>query len=513
MLTSDLEKQDFIDFLTESPTKEIFHHENEEEYLYAVEKVSQAVKKFLDSNRQPFSGISPAKLKPLIDAIEFEKTHENYDSLLKEVEQLYTRHAIAFHHPAYIAHLNCPVVIPAIAAEVMISAINSSLDTWDQSAGGTLIEQKLIEWTCDQVGYSKKADGIFTSGGTQSNLMGLLLARDHYSITALDHNIKANGLPLEASRFRIFVSEKAHFSIQKNASLLGLGERSVVKIRTDRSFRMNPVLLEDAIKRELAQGHIPIAIVGTAGTTDFGNVDPLKEIALISKKYNTWFHVDAAYGCGLLLTDRYRHLLNGIELAHSITVDYHKSFFQPVSSSGFLVRDKNFFNLITHHADYLNPKDHDEDGLPNQVNKSIQTTRRFDALKLWFTLRMMGRDKLGEYFDTIIQTAAEIADLLHTDHDFELMNESDISALVFRYRPKNIDLDVCAMNQYIKKAMFNQGKALVAGTKINQQFYLKFTLLNPLTTISDIINVIKIIKTYGNEYIGLNPASAAFRRN
>ncbi|MNT38350.1 L-2,4-diaminobutyrate decarboxylase [compost metagenome] len=177
------------------------------------------------------------------------------------------------------------------------------------------------------------------------------------------------------------------------------------------------------------------------------------------------------------------------------------------------MRDKHFFNLITHHADYLNPKDHDEDGLPNQVNKSIQTTRRFDALKLWFTLRMMGRDKLGGYFDTIIETAAEIAGLLQADHDIELMNESDISALVFRYRPKNAQLDVCAMNQYIKKAMFNQGKALVAGTKINQQFYLKFTLLNPLTTISDIENIIKIIKKHGNEYVRLNQASADFRRN
>jgi L-2,4-diaminobutyrate decarboxylase len=513
MFTSDLEKHELIDFLTESPTKEIFHHENEAEYLHAIGKVTQAVKKFLNNNQQPFSGVSPSKLRPLFDSIEFEKTHDNYDALLKEVEQLYTSHAVAFHHPAYIAHLNCPIVIPAVAAEVMISAINSSIDTWDQSAGGTLIEQKLIEWTCDQIGYSKKADGIFTSGGTQSNLMGLLLARDHYAITTLNHNIKVNGLPAEASRFRIFVSEKAHFSIQKNASLLGLGEKSVIKIKTDRSFRMNTVLLEDAIKREINQGNIPIAIVGTAGTTDFGNVDPLKELASISKKHNTWFHIDAAYGCGLLLTDKYRSLLNGIELAHSVTVDYHKSFFQPVSSSGFLVRDKNFFNLITHHADYLNPKDHDEDGLPNQVNKSIQTTRRFDALKLWFTLRMMGRSKLGSYFDTIIETAAKIADLLHSDNDFELMNESDISALVFRYRPKNVRLDVCAMNQHIKKAMFNQGKALVAGTKINQQFYLKFTLLNPLTTISDIENIIKIIKKHGNEYVRLNQASADFRRN
>ncbi|CAM4043437.1 L-2,4-diaminobutyrate decarboxylase [Pedobacter westerhofensis] len=513
MLTLNLEEENLNILFEENPLKDIFHHDNTEEYLIAVSKVSQAVKRFLDHNKKPFSGVSPAQLRPLFAKVDLDSPLSDYNTLLDEVGLLYTNHAVAFHHPEYIAHLNCPLVIPAIAAEIMISSINSSLDTWDQSAGGTLMEQKLIEWTCNEVGYGTEADGIFTSGGTQSNLMGLLLARDHYSLTHLNHNIKLNGLPPEASRFRIFVSEMAHFSIQKNASLLGLGEKSVIRIKTDRSFRMNSILLEDAIKQEIAAGNIPIAVVGTAGTTDFGNVDPLQEIGRLTAKYNLWYHVDAAYGCGLLLTSKYRGLINGIELAHSVTVDYHKSFFQPVSSGAFLVKDKQLFGLITHHADYLNPKDHDDDGLPNQVNKSIQTTRRFDALKLWFTLRMMGKVKLGSYFETIIQTAAEIAALLQADPAFELMNESDISALVFRYNPRDNRADICKMNQFIKKSMFNGGEALVAGTKINQSFYLKFTLLNPLTTIDHVKNIFNIIKQHGNEYLQFNKTTADFRRN
>lgn len=506
-------QEEFAPLIHDFPEKEIFHPENEAAYLHAMGKVTSAVKKFLKTNPRPFSGVTPQQLRPHFDAVDFAVPHLNYDSLLQEVEQLYTQHAVTFHHPEYIAHLNCPLVIPAIAAEVMISSINSSLDTWDQSAGGTLMEQKLIEWTCKQLGYGQLADGVFTSGGTQSNLMAMLLARDHYSLLHLNHNIKMNGLPPAASRFRIFVSEKAHFSIQKSASLLGLGEKAVIKVKTDRNFRMNTILLEDAIKHELAQGNIPIAIVGTAGTTDFGNIDPLPEIGRISHKYNLWFHVDAAYGCGLLLTDKHRSLINGIDLANSVTVDYHKSFFQPVSSSGFLVKNKQYLQLITLHADYLNPKDHDEEGLPNQVNKSIQTTRRFDALKLWFTLRMLGREKLGYYMETIIQTAREITALLQQDQDFELVNETDISALVFRFRPKHSLTNPCHMNQYIKKSMFNEGKALVAGTKINQQFYLKFTLLNPLTQISHIKNIFKIIKKHGYEYLQLNPNQTAFGRN
>ncbi|WP_256948541.1 pyridoxal phosphate-dependent decarboxylase family protein, partial [Flavobacterium psychrophilum] len=252
--------------------KHLFTEKTSGEYKRAIDLASNSVIDFLENNKKPFSGISPRELKKDFETIDFKEPLSNYEEVICEVEELYTQHAIAFHLPKYVAHLNCPVVIPAVAAEVLISAINSSLDTWDQSAGGTLIEQKLIQWTCDEIGFDKNADGIFTSGGSQSNLMGLLLARDHFSIENLKHNIKKDGLPKEASRFRIFVSEVGHFSIQKNASLLGLGEQAVIKVKTDRSFRMNAILLEDAIKREINNGNIPIAIVATAGTTDFGNI-------------------------------------------------------------------------------------------------------------------------------------------------------------------------------------------------------------------------------------------------
>lgn len=478
---------------------------NIHEYQNVMQKAQESVIAFLEDNSQPFSGISPMELRKQFENIDLNDHPQSYEEVFEEVRTLYTQHAIAFHHPKYVAHLNCPVVIPAVAAEMLISSINSSLDTWDQSAGGTLMEQKLIEWTCNEIGYGKSSDGIFTSGGSQSNLMGMLLARDYYSIKHFNHNIKKDGLPKNAHRFRIFVSEMAHFSIQKSASILGLGEQAVVKIKTDQSFKMNSILLEDAIQKEIENGNIPIAVVATAGTTDFGNIDPLTNISAIAKKYGMWFHVDAAYGCGLLLTEKHRHLINGIENADSVTVDYHKSFFQPVSSSGFLVKDRNYFTLITHYADYLNPKDHDENEIPNQVNKSIQTTRRFDALKLWFTLRIIGKKGLGNYIERIIYTAREAANLLENDPHFELLNRSDISALVFRYSANPFKtFDLSRVNTYIKSQLYKNGNALVAGTKVNGQFYLKFTILNPLTTVEDIKSILITIKKYGNEYIEVN---------
>jgi len=482
--------------------QDLFSQHTADSYSEVIDQAKAMVVKFLNQQQKPFSGITPIQLGEQFKKIKLDIPLSDYDALFQEVQELYVDHATAFHLPNYIAHLNCPVVIPALAAEVLISAINSSQDTWDQSAGGTLMERRLINWTAEQIGFSEQADGVFTGGGSQSNLMGLLLARDCYAQNRLNHNIKVKGNPPEAARFRVFVSDKSHFSNLKNASLLGLGEQGVIQVETDSRFRMKADALEKAILKERERGNIPFAIVATAGNTDFGNVDPLEAISDLAAKYKIWMHVDAAYGCGLLLTDQHRHLLAGIEKADSVTVDYHKSFFQPISSSAFIVRDKISLEIIRHHADYLNPKEQDYEEYPAQINKSItQSTRRFDALKLWFTLRLLGRSKLGHYMDTIIATAREAATLIDVDPELELLSTSDISVLVFRYKPVHQSgVSLCALNQYIKKEMFKTGEVLVASTKVDDHFFLKFTIFNPITTIRDIQHILSTIKNYGAAY-------------
>jgi L-2,4-diaminobutyrate decarboxylase len=147
--------------------KDIFHEGSAGEYNKAILAAQALVTSFLEKNKQPFSGISPVQLKALFNRVAFDTPLPDYKSVFSEVETLYVDHATAFHLPHYIAHLNCPVVIPALAAEVLIAAINSSQDTWDQSAGGTLMEQKLVNWTCNEIGFGKDADGVFTAGGSQ----------------------------------------------------------------------------------------------------------------------------------------------------------------------------------------------------------------------------------------------------------------------------------------------------------------------------------------------------------
>ncbi|WP_395360723.1 pyridoxal phosphate-dependent decarboxylase family protein [Streptomyces sp. YH02] len=462
-----------------------------ESYRRSVTEGVERVADKLAATRRPFTGVTPAELAPVIDAVDLDRPLGDSSAALDELESVYLRDAVYFHHPRYLGHLNCPVVIPAVLGEAVLSAVNSSLDTWDQSAGGTLIERKIVDWTCGRIGLGPAADGVFTSGGTQSNLQALLLAREEAKTTDL-------------SRLRIFSSECSHFSVQKSATLLGLGQDAVVSIPVDRNKRMQSVVLAAELAACRAEGLVPMAIVATAGTTDFGSIDPLPEIAALADEYGAWMHVDAAYGCGLLASPTRRHLLDGIERADSVTVDFHKSFFQPVSSSAVLVRDGATLRHATYHADYLNPARTVAERIPNQVDKSLQTTRRFDALKLWMTLRVMGADGVGQLFDEVCDLAAEGFALLAADPRYDVVVEPQISTLVYRYIPENVTSpeDIDRANLYARKALFASGEAVVAGTKVDGRQYLKFTLLNPETTAADIAAVLDLIAGYAEQYLG-----------
>jgi L-2,4-diaminobutyrate decarboxylase len=462
-----------------------------EHYRRSVTEGVERVAAKLATTDRPFTGVTVDDLAPRIEGIDLDSPLYDTAAVLDELEDVYLRDAIYFHHPRYLAHLNCPVVIPAVLGEAILSAVNSSLDTWDQSAGGTLIERKLIDWTTERIGLGPAADGVFTSGGSQSNLQALLLAREEAKTD-------------ELAKLRIFASEVSHFSVKKSAKLLGLGQDAVVSVPVGNDKRMQTVALARELERCAEAGLVPMAVVATAGTTDFGSIDPLPEIAELCQQFGAWMHVDAAYGCGLLTSLKRRALLNGIERADSVTVDYHKSFFQPVSSSAILVRDAATLRHATYHADYLNPRRAVQERIPNQVDKSLQTTRRFDALKLWVTLRVMGADGIGRLFDEVCDLAEEGWELLAADPRYDVVAEPSLSTLVFRYIPAAVTdpAEIDRANLYARKALFASGDAIVAGTKVGGRHYLKFTLLNPETQASDIAAVLDLIAGHAEQYLG-----------
>ncbi|AEN67280.1 Pyridoxal-dependent decarboxylase (plasmid) [Enterobacter soli] len=498
--------QTTLDFALESNTggveKTIFNDLQLAAWSQQTQEVLTLMTRIVNGVEKPFSGILPHELAAEFREVDLDHPLGNNDDALAELSQLYLNDAVWFHHPKYLAHLNCPVVLPSLMAEQIMAAVNSSVDTWDQSAGGTLIEQKVIDWTLNRIGLPAGSDGVFTSGGTQSNLMAMLLARDSWCAAHHPgHLIKLSGLPETASKWRVFTSKLSHFSIQKSMAILGLGYDAVIAVEHDTQYRMDVGCLAHEIIRCRSEGLIPIAVVATSGTTDFGSIDPLPEIALLCDDYDLWMHVDAAYGCGLLVSENHRARLNGIELADSITIDYHKSFFQTVSCGAFFVRDSHNLKHVTYHADYLNPLSAQQEGTPNLVNKSIQTTRRFDALKMWLTLRVIGPAVLGDAFDSLIKLTQAAHLVLSAHPAIEVLHTPELTTQIFRYIPCNnvSDAQIDDINTAIRKALFRSGNAVIAGTKIDGRQYLKLTLLNPTTTIADIDDVLSLITHYGRE--------------
>ena len=440
------------------------------------------------------TGRSPHEAAAAVASVDLDRPLLDTDAALEELRHLYLDDAVWFHEPSYAAHLNCPVVVPALLAEVVVSGVNSSLDTFDQSVGGTFVERALVEWTAERVGFGSAADGVFTSGGTQSNLQALLLAREH---------ARERGVPVH--RMRVLASADGHFSVEKAARLLGLEPDAVVPIPVDGDRRMDPGALNHALGVLTDTGLDPVAVVATAGTTDFGAIDPLPVVTELAHAYGAWCHVDAAYGGGLLASRTRRHLLTGLERADSVTVDFHKTWFQPVSASALVVADGRHLGHVTYHADYLNPHDADH---PNQVDKSLQTTRRFDALKLWLTLRVMGADAIGDLVDAVVDLTTDVATVLELEPAVELAADPQLSTLVFRYRPAGMsEDDADALVPRIRQQLYERGHGMVAATKVDGRAWLKLTLLNPMATTDDVVGLVARAVALGAELSTLERVS------
>lgn len=465
-------------------------------YRSLVSQTASRVAERFAGVTQPSSGASRAELQRQVDVVDLAGSGVGAHSAIQEIDELFLAHAVWFHHPMYAAHLNCPVALPAVAAETVLAAVNTSVDTYDQSAVGTLMERRLIETAAGWAGFAT-GDGVFTSGGTQSNLHALFLAREAALAGATGKR------PAAIARLVVLATASSHFSVGKSALLLGLSDDAVIEVADDGEGRMLPAALDAAVTAATSAGRVPMAVVATAGTTDRGVIDPLAGIAAVAEAHDVWLHVDAAYGGGLLVSPRRRHLLDGIERARSVTVDFHKTFFQPVSSSALLVRDPRDLVAGAWHADYLNPLENDE---PNQVDKSLQTTRRFDALKLWVTLRAIGTERIGDLFDTVIDLAAEASDLVDADAELELIGRSQLSTVLFRVRPDGASPSTQdALVAGVRRVLFESGRALVAKTVISGRPCLKLTLLNPETTIDDVREILEMVKDAATTLAGMSP--------
>ncbi|EGR2606468.1 aminotransferase class III-fold pyridoxal phosphate-dependent enzyme [Vibrio alginolyticus] len=465
------------------------------EFASVMNHTTTAMKSVFEQVTAPYSGMDPKALEAAIRDVDLDNGNAPLKTVIDDAAELVAKNAIFTQHPDCIAHLHTPPLMPAIAAEAMIAALNQSMDSWDQASSATYVEQKVVNWLCDKYELGEKADGIFTSGGTQSNQMGLMLARDWIADKLSAHSIQKLGLPEYADKLRIVCSKKSHFTVQKSASWMGLGEKAVMTVDANADGTMDVTKLDEVLNQAKAEGLIPFAIVGTAGTTDHGAIDDLDFIAHMAARHDMWMHVDGAYGGALILSSQ-KARLKGCERAHSISVDFHKLFYQTISCGALLVNDKSNFKFLLHHADYLN-REHDE--LPNLVDKSIATTKRFDALKVFMTMQSVGPKALGDMYDHLLEQTLEVADMIRDNKHFELLAEPSLSTVLFRATHESADLD--ELNKTLRLEALTRGIAVLGETIVDDKTALKFTILNPCLTTADFESLLSKINTLAAELV------------
>jgi L-2,4-diaminobutyrate decarboxylase len=472
-----------------------------EAYQQAIAQSSAAVVQWLQQPEM-YQGKTVAELRERI-TLDFNPNGLGNQAAIERAIEYFLKDSLSVHHPQCVAHLHCPSLVVSQAAEVLINATNQSMDSWDQSPSATIIEIKLIEWLRAQVGYPAGDAGVFTSGGTQSNLMGLMLARDAF-YQRQGHSVQQHGITGDLRKIKVLCSENAHFSVQKNMALLGHGYQSVVQVKSDKFARMDVSDLKAKLAQAEANGEQILAIVATAGTTDAGAIDPLREIAGIAAEHNIWVHVDAAWGGALLLSEKYRDYLDGLELVDSVTLDFHKQYFQTISCGAFLLKDERHYELMRYQAAYLNSEFDEEAGVPNLVSKSLQTTRRFDALKLWMGLEALGQKQYAAIIDHGVTLAQEVAKYVTSEPRLELVMQPQLASVLFRYRPEQLadTAQIALFNQRIGDALLDSGRANVGVTENQGVTCLKLTLLNPTVTLEDVKVLLALVEKTANQLLG-----------
>lgn len=361
---------------------------------------------------------------------------------LDELSRVLVAGSVDPTHPWCAAHLHGPPLAVAAAADLVASILNPSMDSWDQAPVASELERALTAALARLVGHT---DALITSGGTESNLLGLLLARElHGTVQPV-------------------CGRNVHHSVARAAWLLGLP--APLPVDCDRGR-----LRVDDLRRVLAGLDRPAFVVATAGTTDTGAIDPIAEIRAAAP--DAWLHVDAAYGGATLFSDRLSALLDGVAEADSVTMDLHKFGWQPIAAGVLATRRP--LSALDIRADYLNAADDTEAGLPDLLGRSLRTSRRPDAFKIAVTLRALGRKGIGALVEQCCEVAGEVADLVEAHPGLTLWARPELSTVVFRPAGAG-DADVAA----IRRNLLEDGTAVLGRATVDGQVWLKLTLLRP----------------------------------
>lgn len=405
------------------------------------------------------------------------KTDEELFSLAREI----VLHTPRTASRAFFNLLFSGRVAPALAGEILAAALNNSLHTYKAAGLQVLIEQVVIEELCRQTGFAS-GEGILTPGGSLSNLVAMAVARNE----ALP-DVRDDGL--WTHRLTAYTSDQGHYSIVKNAGMLGIGRKLVRQVVSDPVGRMRPDQLEQRIEQDLASGLRPFLVNATAGTTVLGSFDSIPPLIDLCRHYGLWLHVDAAFGGSALLSSGYRTLLTGCEHADSLTWDLHKMMGVPVSASVILLREKGL--LSRHFAETAGYLFQSEEDSFNPGLRSIQCGRRNDALKCWMALQSLGRTGYARRVERQFELARRAAESVTRHKELELILEPESINVCFRMPGRSARL-IC-------EELDRRGIAKIGWGSFRNQEFIRLVCVNPEVTEVDLESLLATTVAIGRE--------------
>jgi len=359
----------------------------------------------------------------------------------------------------------------AVLGDLLAVALNNSMYTYKVAGPQVLLEKEVINQLLKLVHFdAENAGGTFAAGGSTTNLMSMLMARDQH-----DLSIKENGI---SNRLIAYTSDVSHYSVVKNASFIGIGNKQVRKVQSDEHGKMRIDALEEMILADIKKGHQPFYVNATAGTTVFGAFDNIEAISKICKKHGLWLHVDGAYCGSVILSEKYKHLVKGCSKADSFSLNGHKMLGTPLTCSIILVANKQ--HLVTSfsaEASYLYQSAEDEYN-PGKI--SMQCGRRNDALKLWVLWKSIGTAGLEKMVDKQFYLADYAREYIYKHPDYKHCGIDDSISVCFNYK------DIPAPK--ICSELNENGQLMIGHGSHNEEVFVRLTTINATNTTKEIDN-------------------------
>jgi aromatic-L-amino-acid/L-tryptophan decarboxylase len=408
-------------------------------------------------------------------------------------------------HPRQFGYFTPPPLPMSIMGELLAQVANQGVDVWHAGPFAAFVEEEVVRWLCDLVGYGPESFGLMTSGGVMANFMAMALARDLHLGRLRGLDMPPRGKDLEG--VRIYTSDQTHFSIARALDELGFPRDTLVVLPSDDGFHLRAGPVAEALPRDRAAGLTPLAIAAVAGSTNTGSVDAIGELAGLAEAEDLWLHVDAAYGGGARLSERDRDRVPELGRADSVTVDPHKWFFQAYDIGGLLVRDGRglaavFGGRAPEYYRGGETPEHDEHA--DQLNfykLSFEGTRRWRALKLWMTWKHLGTTGFGRLIEANDDLAAYLATRCAEADDFEAMPEvPELSVVCFRHKPAGLtDAGLDAHQDRLQAALEASGDGWLTTTRLRGATWLRAGIVNYLSTEVDIDRLLDTLRRLADE--------------